>query len=236
MRLAFARSRPARGSSAAPSRCTQFSQRMPVTWTVSVRTPIDLIIRFCDEPLAERAQPLPTSNGELLLGLRKIPKRAEKRGGAETVGARADALEQIAEQVVHADEPIAVRMDQLGGPPEARRGPAVLRVDPSISRAPSLNRCRQRLDERCDRGGALEPRRLIGHADFERPEAWVRACVPPDARVRVSKAEREQTLGKLLPLVVGTEDRRRSAARQERENLCPGRGEPSLDAGEVRRV
>src|SRR5919106_2736282 len=131
MRLAFARSRPARGSSAAPSRCTQFSQRMPVTWTVSVRTAIALIIRFGHEPLAQRAQPFLTSDGELLLGLRKIPKGAEKRGGAETVCAGADELEQLGEETVHAGEPNAVRMDQRGRSPETSRFPAVLRVDPS---------------------------------------------------------------------------------------------------------
>ena len=55
----------------------------------------------------------------------------------------------------------------------------------------------ERLDERGQRGGALDARRLVGDPHLERPEPRMRPCVPPAPRVVLAGR-----LDSLLPLLL----------------------------------
>ena len=79
---------------------------------------------------------------------------------------------------------------------------------PTRTRGASRTRSHEQLDKE---RRPLERRRLIGDADFERAEARIRADVPPDARMVLDHAERDQPLDPGFPRVVPREDRRRAA-------------------------
>src|SRR5216683_4358549 len=90
---------------------------------------------------------------------------------------------------------VAVRMNELSVRSEARSGPAILLVDPTLG---GVERTRRRFDrplaERMhepDQGtGVLDRGRLVRSTNLERSEARVWADIPPEARVVVRQAGR----------------------------------------------
>ena len=75
-----------------------------------------------------------------------------------------------------------------------------------------------------------------GIAHLERPELRVRTHVPPDARVVLGDAERDEPLDPRLPLGVRRERRRRAGARQLGEHRRAVRRHAGQLAGEPGRV
>src|SRR3954454_16244031 len=146
---------------------TQRSQRTPLTWIVSVCRLTLSILRARDELAAERAQALTPPELELLVRLGETRRAREP-----------DEVRELLHERAGRHESRSVRVNELGSRSKAKRGPAVLRVDAAVRRAPGLEPLGHRRQELRYRRGCLERRRLIGHANLESAEARVRAHVP----------------------------------------------------------
>src|SRR5439155_3556668 len=171
MRLALASSRPSCPSSTFASRITQRSQRIPLTWIVSMMTAIALRYRPPDEICAESRQALGTAGLELTIGLTGLRIEAVQRN------------RQLACQLRDGESFVAVGMNEFSVRSEARSGPAVLLVDTALGGLERPCRCfdrprAERVYQTDQRAGALDRGRLVGHANFERSEAGMRANIP----------------------------------------------------------
>src|SRR5579864_2416187 len=90
--------------------------------------------------------------------------------------------EQLPRQLTCGDNALAVGMEKRRVETGARCGPPVLEIV-GTRRSCGRSGRDEVAHERDDEPGALESRRLVGHANLERPQAGMRARVPPDARV-----------------------------------------------------
>src|SRR3989441_5339842 len=153
IRLALASSRPSCPSSTFASRMTQRSHRIPLTWIVSVTTAMVLRYRSFDEIRADSGQVVCTPDLQLAVGLARPRIEAAHGHG------------QFARQRRNRERLVAVGMNELSVRSEARRGPAILLVDPTLG---GLERPRRRLDrplaermhETDQGGGVLDRGRL----------------------------------------------------------------------------
>src|SRR5439155_12135619 len=163
IRLALASSRPSCPSSTFASRMTQRSQRIPLTWIVSVTTAIVLRYRPLDEIRADSREAVGTADLELAVGFACL--RVEPVQGNR----------QLARQRRDGERFVAVRVNEFPVRPEARGGPAVLLVDAALG---GLERSRRRLERpgaepmpHTDEGArVLDRGRLVRRPNLERSE------------------------------------------------------------------
>src|SRR5713101_8330434 len=113
MRLALASSRPSCPSSTFASRMTQRSQRIPLTWIVSVTTVMTLSYRPLDEICAESRQALGTADLQLAIGLTGLRIEAVQRN------------RQLARQRHDGERFVPIGMNELSVRSEARSSPAI---------------------------------------------------------------------------------------------------------------
>jgi hypothetical protein len=100
---------------------TQRSQRMPLTWIVSVTTATALRYRPLDEICADSSQTFGTTDLQLAVGLTRVGIEAVQRN------------RQLARERRDCKRFVAIGMDELAVRPEARSGPTVLLVDATLT-------------------------------------------------------------------------------------------------------
>ena len=203
--------------SAAASRLTHRSQRMPLTWKVSSWTATSAA-RYRRSAPGVACRELAGTLARRRVELRRLDR-------------------QRADELGHREQAPAV--DQLCLGPEPAGRPAVLLVDAAVGRLGGgvrerpLREVAKELDER---RADLERGRLVRHPDLERAEARVRPNVPPELRVVGGDAGSDEASDPPLPPGVGAEDRRRAAAWQLREDLGAVRRETGQATAQIRRV
>ena len=226
------------------SRITQRSQRMPLTWIVSVRTLTGSSLPSGPRRRRKAARrPSVPADLELPVALATSRiERGEQASEPSRRGRRRDELEQLGSELGCRHERPAVRMDEVGARPEARRRPAVLLVEAPAGRVDLAARAHR---ARSPRAPAAAPRtrrsarRAVGWSGIRSssvPKRRVRPDVPPVAGRVGRDAELREPLDVRLPARVGAERGRRAAPRQLGEHRRAARHQPRLLAREVRRV
>jgi hypothetical protein len=145
------------------------------------------IVREGDEVLAEGAETVAAATLELLA------RSVEPEQRLEPVVER-EPLLQLAEELPHGDEAVTFRVDELGGGSEAKRGPAVLGVEPAIGRRSGRSPGDERLHQGGDRSVVVDGVSYVLGGDIITRADGDRVTTPEDLSSLVMAKEPGDTL------------------------------------------